>query len=626
MWAGVLGCVAAAHAAPPPASAFGRYPAIAETAISPDGRRVGMLGGQAGKRFISIATIDDQNIPVLPLGAGEGLDLAWVGNEHLLLRTAYWYQPRPNTIHRFERQISIDPQARIVTRLLENERYSQRFYNQPIIATSSTKPAQVIVRGGDNGGSQGAVVALWRVDPATGAGEVVARGDRSTLSWGLDPTGAVRMRQDLYYDRIDFVRAGTGADLWAPVWSMGVGTRERYLGYSGREDAIYLVLPSGEIARKMVSDGATEVIEPASADATLDMIWDPARMSPAAVTRGGATTTYRWLDAELGSIHGSLSKIFKGQEVTLLDWSADRSRVIFDVQSRIAPPAIYLFDRSRKEVSALGEAYPELKGVTLGATRLVSFPARDGRPLQAYLTLPPVSTGAAKPPLLVMTSEAPGVGPRENFDYMAQFLASRGYAVLQPYHRGLWGFGDEFYEAGYGEWSGKAQLDILDAVASVSGEVDATRPCVIGHGFGGYIALAAATLHPDAYRCAAAFGGFSDLGLIVSNARRFYRYDSPVLERMRLQMGGAGKTPLSSASPSRFADKVGGPVLLMHGAQDTQIGPEQSKVMADALKAAGKPYEHVVVPDEAHNFTRGTNRVQMLEALETFLAKSYPAS
>ncbi|CAN7158597.1 prolyl oligopeptidase family serine peptidase [Phenylobacterium sp. LjRoot164] len=630
--AGVLGFVASAQAAPPPASAFGRYPAIAETAISPDGRRVGMLGGQGDKRFVSIATIDDPNIPVLPLGVGEGLDLAWIGNEHLLLRTAYWYERRPKEIHRFERHISINPQAQVVTRLLETERYSQHIYNQPIVALPSGEPAQVVVRGGDNGGNQGTVFALWRVDPTTGAGQAVARGDWTTLSWGLDTTGAVRMRRDIDYnritdvDRIHFARPGAGSNLWTRFWSTDISSRERYLGYSGPEDAIYLFLAGGEVVRKRVADGATDVIAPASGDASLDMIWDAARMSPLAVTSSGITTGYTWLDPEVGAIYGSLSKIFKGQEVTLLDWSADRSRVVFDVQSRATAPTLYLFDRGRKEVSALGDAYPELKGVALGPTRLVSLQARDGRRLQAYLTLPPGLAAGTKPPLVVMAGEAPGNGPRENFDYMAQFMASRGYAVLQPYHRGLWGFGDEFYEAGFGEWNGKVQTDILDAVAAVASEVDVARPCIVGHDFGGYVALTAAALHPEAYRCAASFGGFSDLGLMMSKERLYHQFESPTLERLRQRIGGAGKAKLSGASPARFAGAVGGPVLLIHGAQDTEIDPEQSKVMADALKAAGKPVEHIVMKDEAHDFSRGTNRVQMLEALESFLAKSYPAS
>lgn len=632
MTAGVLGLVASAQAAPPPASAYGRFPAIASAAISPDGRRVGMLGGQDDKRFVSIATIDEPNVPVVPLGLGEGLDLAWVGDDHLLLRTAYWYEPRPKEIHRFERHVSINPQGQIVTRLLEAERYSQHIYNQPIIAIPDAKPAQIIVRGGDNGGNQGTVFALWKVDPATGLGQVVARGDRSTLSWGLDASGAPRVRRDIDknritdIDHIHFVRPGAGAALWTRFWSTEVGTRERYLGYSAPEDAVYLFLNSGEIVRKRVSDGATEIVDRPPSDTTPDLLWDFRKSSPIAIYAGGTVSRYTWLDPELGAVHGSLSKIFKGQDVELMEWSADRSRILVHASSRTSPTAIYLFDRKRKEVSLLGEAYPELKGAPIAQGRWIAYKARDGRDLQGYLTLPPGLAPGAKPPLVVMAGEAPGIVDRADFDYMAQFIASRGYAVLQPYHRGLWGFGDEFYEAGFGEWNGKLQTDILDAVAAVSGEVDAARPCIVGHDFGGYVALTAAAMHPDAYRCAASFGGFTDLGLMMSQERLFHEFESPSLERIRQRMGGAGKTRLSGASPARMAGQVGGPVLLIHGANDTEVDPEQSKVMADALKAAGKPVEHIVMKDEAHDFSRGTNRVQMLQALETFLAKSYPAS
>ena len=632
-WAGVLGFVASAQAAPAPASAYGRFPALADAAISPDGRRIGMLGGQDGKRFVSIATIDEPNVPVLPLGAGEGLSLIWAGDNHLLLRTAFWFSPRPKEMHRFERHVSITPEAKLATRLLENETYSQHFYNQPIMVAPQDGSGRIVLRGGANGGNEGTVMALWRVDPATGLGETIAKGARTTRSFSVDATGAARVRHDYDSNRITDVEAihlsrpGQGAALWTRFWSTKLGGRERFLGYSAPEDAVYLFLESGEIVRQPTSGAAAQVVDRPASDTSPYMLWDHMRAAPLAiVSGGGATESYKWLDPELGAVHTSLSKIFKGKEVWLLDWSADRNRVLFHVSSRTTPDAVYLYDRGRKEVSLLGEEYPELKDAPVAQGRWLSFKARDGKDIQAYLTLPPNTAPGARPPLVVMAGEAPGVGGRASFDYMVQFLASRGYAVLQPYHRGLWGFGDEFYEAGFGEWGGKMQTDLIDAVAAVSGEVDARRPCIVGHDFGGYTALTAIALQPESWRCAASMGGLSDLGLMMSKRRWFYDYESPALERLRERMGGTGKNKLSGASPARFAGKVGGPVLLIHGDQDTEIDPEQSQVMADALKAAGKPVEHIVMKDEAHYFSRGTNRVQMLEALETFLAKSYAPS
>jgi dipeptidyl aminopeptidase/acylaminoacyl peptidase len=630
---GVLGFVTSAQAAPPPASAYGRFPGVAAAAISPDGRRIGILSGQDDKRFVSIATIDEPNIPVLPLGAGEGLSLIWAGNDHLLLRTAFWFSPRPKEMHRFERHISITPEAKLATRLLENETYSQHFYNQPIMAAPQDGAGKIVLRGGANGGNEGTVMALWRVDPASGLGETIAKGDWTTRQFSVDATGAARVRHDYDSNRITDVEAihlsrpGQGAALWTRFWSTKLGGRERFLGYSAPEDSVYLFLETGEIVRKRTSDGATEVVEHPSPDTSPYMLWNLDDASPIAiVSEQTSATSFKWLDADFGAIHASLSKIFKGKEISLLDWSADRNRILFNVESRTSPDAVYLYDRNRKEVSLLGEDYPELKVAPIGQGRWLSFKARDGKDIQAYLTLPPGAAPGSRPPLVVVAGEGPGVETRASFDYMVQFLASRGYAVLQPYHRGLWGFGDEFYEAGFGEWGGKMQTDLIDAVAAVSGEVDARRPCIVGHDFGGYTALTAIALQPESWRCAASIGGLSDLGLMMSKRRWFYDYESLALERLRERMGGNGKTKLSGASPARFAAKVGGPVLLIHGDQDTEVDPEQSKVMADALKAAGKPVEHIVMKDEAHYFSRGTTRTQMLQALESFLAKNLPAT
>ncbi|MFI4966815.1 MAG: alpha/beta hydrolase family protein [Caulobacterales bacterium] len=311
----------------------------------------------------------------------------------------------------------------------------------------------------------------------------------------------------------------------------------------------------------------------------------------------------------------------------LRGWSADRTRYIVRVGSPGAPPVWYLFDRTRKELSPLGEEYPELKGAAFGATRWITYKARDGLEIPAYLTLPPgAPPNSAKAPLIVLPHGGPGARDTFEFDFLAQFLATRGYAVLQPQFRGSWGFGKAFEDAGQGEWGGKMQTDLLDgiAAAAASGDIDPTRVCIVGASYGGYAALAGVAFHPETCRCAVAIAGVSDLGLLSVEQARLYGRDSDSMLAFRKMLGGASSAKLLATSPAHQAASIRAPVLLIHGDKDTVVPIEQSLNMADALRAAGKPVEMVTLADENHYLTRAATRTQTLEALGTFLARNLP--
>ena len=630
----------AAHAAPPPASAFGRVPAVADTAISPDGRRVALLGGTSEQRFVSIATIDDPNMPVLSLGEAEAISLRWAGNDHVLARMAYWKSDGPRLAYRFERNVSINTQGQAVSRLLEGDAFAQYGLQQPVLGVVAGPPANAFVlalapieanSGMDTRikrkGTDGWGVALMKVDPATGKGVRVERGDSDTVSWALNAAGEAKVRLDVDELTHKFeIYARSGARAWTQIWQgPNYESRRQYLGYSAPEDAIYLAI-GDRIVRKPLAGGPDQPVGQPLNGVSPNMIWDPHRIAPVAIVGGTERPLYNWLDAELGATHAALSKAFKGKEVTLWEWSTDRTRFIVRVASPSSPGVWYLFDKTRKELSPLGEEYPELKDAAFGQTSWITYKARDGLEIPAYLTLPPGLTADAKPPLIVLPHGGPTSRDGYEFDYMAQFLATRGYAVLQPQFRGSWGFGDAFEQAGAGEWGGKMQTDLLDGIAAVADKADASRVCVVGASFGGYAALAGATMHPEAYKCAASVSGISDLGLMLEQQWRTSGDDSAKVGELRAMLGAAEKGKLNATSPAQLVTKATAPILLVHGDQDTVVAPQQSQVMANALKAAGKPVDYVVLAGENHYMTRSATRTQMLQALDTFLAKHLPAT
>jgi dipeptidyl aminopeptidase/acylaminoacyl peptidase len=271
-------------------------------------------------------------------------------------------------------------------------------------------------------------------------------------------------------------------------------------------------------------------------------------------------------------------------------------------------------------------AYPELKGKPLGVTRWIGFKARDGLEMGAYLTVPPGAASKSRLPVIVLPHDDVEGRDSEDFNYLVHYLAARGYAVLRPQYRGSTIFGAAFKDAGNGEWARKIPTDLLDALtaAGATGQVDPARACIVGFGFGGYEALVGAAFHPGSYRCAASIGGISSLGLLVADYRRRTAGDTAVMDAFRAELGDTDRASLDAASPSRNAAAVSIPVLLVHGNHDAVVPIEQATLMAEALKAAGRPYELVVLDGENHTLHRSDMRIRTLSKLGEFLTKNLP--
>ncbi|MFC3080285.1 alpha/beta hydrolase family protein [Phenylobacterium terrae] len=632
---------------PPPLAAFGRLPAVESVDISPDGKRLALLGGPAGARTLAIATIDGPTSPPIRLGDVDAISADWVGNDHVLVRVARWEQV-DGKAYRMERNIAFTAQGQLMSTLLSTDEASSFAVEHPQVALFHEPPRALVLglawsmgpsRGFDTyaarkGVDSPFVRALWSVDPATGKGRAVERGGYDTWGWDVDLSGEPRVR----YDVDEISRAfsihvrGKGQNRWT-VLERGedIDAAMGYIGYSDPDDGVYLreAVQGGErVVLKKLSDGSVTPLGEPTPGATPYLLTDPYRGAAVAVVGGAERPEVQWLDAELGQVHALLSRAFKDRHVSLHDWSRDRSRFIVRVDGPGAPPAWMLYDKAAKSVSPLGEEYPELEGVELGATRWITYKARDGLEIGAYLTLPPASLGVARAPLIVMPHGGPGSRDEYAFDFLTQFLASRGYAVLRPQFRGSTGFGRAFYEAGRAEWGGKMQTDLLDGVAAVRplAEVDAERSCIVGWSFGGYAALAGVSLHPGAYRCAASVAGISDLKLLLAQQGGTYGRASASFHSLRrmLARNGPNSPELVTTSPLRQVANIQAPVLLVHGGQDTIVEPVQSAAMRDALKAAGKPVEHLLLPDDDHYLRRPTSRTQLLTALESFLAKNLP--
>jgi dipeptidyl aminopeptidase/acylaminoacyl peptidase len=231
--------------------------------------------------------------------------------------------------------------------------------------------------------------------------------------------------------------------------------------------------------------------------------------------------------------------------------------------------------------------------------------------------------------LVVLPHGGPAAADTDRFDWWAQALAAQGYAVLQPNYRGS-NLGYRFMAAGFGEFGRKMQTDVSDGVRYLAnqGMIDPKRVCIVGASYGGYAALIGITLQPEVYRCAVSVAGLSDLKRMLqwTNAQSGNLKDNISQRYWDRFMGvtGPNDPALSAISPIEHVSAVQGPVLLIHGKDDSVVPYDQSDVMASALKRAGKSVEFVTLKHEDHWLSRSATRLQMLEATVAFLRANNP--
>jgi dipeptidyl aminopeptidase/acylaminoacyl peptidase len=648
--------LAAQAQAMPPVAAYGRLPAIETAVMSPDGARLAYIGGSAADRVIFITPIDGGAPVTIRPGAVNVTGLRWAGSRHLLVGISMFensddYASGLMTAYSYNRDLIVDAATgEAAGQVLGQRSWNALALDMPVLAVVEGEKPYIVVQGldlapdaiGAGAASQSLikkkgdliVPALWRVDLANGKGRMLDRANRTTRRYLTDVTGEPRVRWD--YDDVRNVETlmvrPKGGAVWRQVdsWKVEEQTAE-YIGYSDPDDALIVRRVDKGLSRlvKLPLNGGPEVELVPLSVAHADVEWDEDRMAPVAVVTGDERPSYQWLDPQLAAIHARLSKALGGKQVTLASWSRDRSRAIVMAEAPDSPPVWYLYDVKTRQASLIGESYPELAGAAFGKTQWFTYAARDGLKIPAYLTLPPARADGRKPPLIVLPHGGPASRDEYGFDWIVQFLASRGYAVLQPQFRGSSGFGDDFALAGYGEWGGKMQTDLVDGVAAAAGHgVDTGRTCIVGLSYGGYAALAGAAFQPEVFRCAVSVSGVSDLPLWVGATRRAYGEESGALAYWRTAIGDprtSGAT-MTAASPARRLGARASPILLMHAELDTTVPLEQSRVMERALRNVGQTAPLVMLEGDDHYLSKSASRVKFLSETEAFLGKHLPVA
>lgn len=343
------------------------------------------------------------------------------------------------------------------------------------------------------------------------------------------------------------------------------------------------------------------------------------------VRYSGFSPTYEFFDPELDA---RMQKIVNGlteTSTTLVGWSAGFDDLVVRISGGWNSGLYLKFRAGSLEPEVIATIRPDIPAEQVVPTQTTSYAARDGLEIPALVTALPELREKGRAPLLVVPHGGPASYDRLEFDWMAQYFASRGYVVLQPQFRGSSGFGVDFERAGYGEWGGKMQTDIDDGVDHLiaTGLVDPDRVCIAGMSYGGYAALAAGAFSPGKYKCIASVAGVSDLEVMLKSERRKYGRNHWAISYWERQYGGDDFDwdELQAISPVNFADRFNAPVLLIHGRKDTVVPIDQSKRMLRALRKADKDVSLHELDGEDHWLSYGDSRLETLRALASFIEK-----
>lgn len=326
-----------------------------------------------------------------------------------------------------------------------------------------------------------------------------------------------------------------------------------------------------------------------------------------------------WIDPKMAAHQAMLHAASPRSRVRIESYSRDLSKLLVRISTPDNPGLFYFFDAAAGSLDRLAAVNETIGSKRLSRARLVQYKARDGLEIEGVLTMPR-GRATKNLPFIVMPHGGPWGHDELTYDYWAQFLAERGYAVLQPNFRGSTGYGEKFLKAGQGQMGFAMQDDVSDGVrwAVAEGIADPKRVCIVGASYGGYAAMWGIAKDPDQYRCAISINGVSNLRREVND------FGGKVHARLYRTQWQKMTPDFAAVSPINAIDRIKTPLLLIHGKKDVTVDHAQSAKMYGAMRKAGKAVEFVSIPLADHYFTREADRMTLLTSIEAFLAKHNP--
>ena len=466
---------------------------------------------------------------------------------------------------------------------------------------------------------------VYRLNLKNGALELDTENPGDVTGWGADSKFRVRSAQIATPEGGTEIRVrADDKSPWKTFLKVGPEEILDALGFTKDSQSLYLMSSIGRdtaaVVEKNLADGKEKVLAVSDEVDAGDVLIHPRRYVVEAVSFSPGRTRWQVVDPAVKEDFDGLAKLNDGDFFVVNRTEADDIWLV-GYQSDRAPGRFYRWDRKAKRGTFLFTTRPKLDGLLLAEMKPVVIPARDGLKMNSYLTLP-VGVPPKNLPMVLFPHGGPWARDEWGFNGNAQWLANRGYAVLQPNFRGSTGYGKNFRNAGNKQWGLKMHDDLIDAVnwAVKEGYADPKKIGIMGGSYGGYCALAGVTFTPDVFACAVDIVGPSNLKTLINSIPPYWK---PMLSIFNVRLADMNDPKdaelVRKASPLNSADRIIRPLLIGQGANDPRVKPAESEQIVAAIERNHGNVIYVVYPDEGHGFARPENRTDFNARAEAFL-------
>lgn len=626
------------------ARAFGARPAVEDISLSPDGRRISFVApgiGQSSTLYtVMVGDGADPKGALAVNGTPDRLSSCrFVASTRLVCTiwgtfNAPGYS-RPMSYSRVVATDATGGNQKMLTGRQVNQR-DATFYGGSVRDWLPGEDGQVLMDRdysrtdtiGTNIGSTRAGTGVDRVDTRTGQHQNVEPPRPNVAEYISDGRGMIRIagynmvsNTGQVDGRITYRYRKAGANDWLDLGVYDSIKKEGFnpYGIDPAANVVYGLRKTGgrqALFTRMLDGSDTETLILSRPDVDIDgliRIGRDRHIVGATYVTDKRTAVYfdPAVKSDLVMLHKALPSL---PLIDIVDASIDGKQLLVHAAADNDPGRYYLFDKAAKKLQILMQDRPQLDGRKLANVRVITYPAEDGTMIPAYLTMP-LSSQTRGLHAIVMPHGGPSARDEWGFDWLAQFYAARGYAVIQPNYRGSSGYGDAYLmKNGFRAWR-TAVADTSDAGRWLvkQGIADPDKLAIVGWSYGGYAALEAGALNPQLFKAIVAIAPVTDPASSTDQLRDYDNY--------RINKDYIGELE-PDASPARNAQRIGVPVLLFHGTMDTNVAYRQSTLMASKLKAAGKHVELVTFNGLDHQIYDSTARAQLLEKSDAFLRAS----
>jgi len=626
----VCGAVPRPAAAGPAIEAFVGLPAVEDVAISPDGSTLAYVRRDATGTKIIAQTRAGEVLAAVEAGDQKLWGLRWVSPDHVAIS---WRATAQLAIFQTRGDLELVDILNVRThglvralRRADHKVYDSIFGWSPGVYHGD--PVLYVQAFTEEEGD--VTLDLYRVELDSGRGWREQPGSSDTRDYLVDGQGVPQARVAYQSDnglwRLSSRAGGGWRQIMSEVAPLDV---PKLSGFGRTLDTVMI---------RHDEQGQSVLTEVALADGTeRDRLVFPEQPDQYEYKRTGelvvvgfpSADSERIFDPRLDQAWAVLRDALPGKALRLVSFSDDYNVLVGYGHGPGDSGTYYLYDAAAQRVSIVGRDFPGVRGADVATVQTVRYKAADGLDLTGYLTLPP-GRDPHNMPVIVLPHGGPQDRDYADFDWWAQLLASRGYAVFQPQFRGSDGFGQPLVEAGYGEWGRKMQSDVSDGLRflAAQGTVDPARACIMGGSYGGYAALAGMTMEAGVYRCAVAIAPVTDLRefLLWEQRQGATGDQNPAVRYWKRFMGADGPDDrtLDERSPARLASRARGPILLIHGQSDITVPFAQSQMMLRALGGEGPNAHLVTLPGEDHFLSSPATRAAAMNAAVAFLEANNP--